>query len=191
MCIHYMKSMTYQPRWLRCKPLCFQPLGKYGSKCCMSETLDPTESGRKAAAVASPELLMAGHPEMKRRSKRAVSAPSSLQREMLPEFPTKAPGSLVHSSLTLICSSEDTLQEPELWVTAFRPSPLTSTLDLLMTQPPSLPLKRRKSLSFISVEKHVFTLTENLDHLTISHSSFRKYNPRCDKEDLPERTGFD
>lgn len=56
----------------------------------MSETLDPR---KKEAAVASPELLMAGHSEMERRSKRAASAPSSLLTKKLwlmrPEFPTK------------------------------------------------------------------------------------------------------
>lgn len=135
----------------------------------MSETLDPTESGKKAAAVASPELLMAGHSEMKRRSKRAVSASSSLLREklwlMLPEFRTKAPGTLVRSSLkTLISSSEETLQKPELWVTGFGPSPLTSLLDLPMTKPLRFFLKRRKNLSFICVDKHVFTLT-GISHL--------------------------
>lgn len=50
------------------------------------------------AAGASPELLTAGHSEMKRRLKRAVSAPSSLPREelgrMLPGFPTKASATL-------------------------------------------------------------------------------------------------
>lgn len=33
----------------------------------MSETLDPAQGGKKAAAVASPELLVAGHSEKKRR----------------------------------------------------------------------------------------------------------------------------
>lgn len=152
----------------------------------MSETLDPTESGKKAAAIASPELLMAGHSEMKRRSKRAVSASSSLLREKLwltlPEFRTKAPGTLVPSSLTLISSSEETLQEPQLWVTGFGPSPLTSLLDLPLTKPLRFFLKRRKSLSFNCVDKHVFTLTGK-SHLC--HSSSRKYNPGSDKRNLP------
>lgn len=64
----------------------------------MSEMLDPERSGRNAAAGAFPELLTAGHSEMKRHLKRAVSAPSLLPREelrrMLPEFPTKASATL-------------------------------------------------------------------------------------------------
>lgn len=32
MCIHYIKSLVYLLLWLRCRPLCFQPLGKCGAK---------------------------------------------------------------------------------------------------------------------------------------------------------------
>lgn len=145
----------------------------------MSETLDPRESGKKAAAAASPELLTAGHSDMKRRSKRAVSASSSLLREklwlMLPEFLTKAPGTLVRSSLTLIGSSEESLQEAELQVTGFGPSPLTSLLDLLMTKPPALLFKGTEAFVLhLCRQACLYPDCENLDNSPISHSSSRK-----------------
>lgn len=145
----------------------------------MSETLDPEESGREAAVDASPELLMAGHSEMKRRLKSAASAPPSLLRESLwlrlPEFPGKVSVTLVQSSLSLIYSFEDTLQKLELQVTGFSPPPLISLSDVRMMKPCSL--KRCETLSFLCVDKRVFTLTVKT---IISHSTFNKYHLGCD-----------
>lgn len=82
----------------------------------MSGTLDPEESGRKAAAVASRELPMGGS----HRNEEAIekSCFSTVVAAgwwgggvvlwlMFPEFPTMACGTLVNPGGTLISSCED------------------------------------------------------------------------------------